>query len=89
MSSTSYSNSTDYPAYGKPCPATYTSGCYEALAKQVQQKLLIVEIAALVIGSIEIVGLIFSAVLICYLPGKNEEKQALLRGAMVVNRDFA
>ena len=86
----SFSNSTDYPAYGKTCPENYVSGCTNALVTEFKSKLLIVEISAIVVGSIEVIGLLFSAILICYLPNeKEEERQKLLRGAYVVNREFA
>lgn len=85
----SFNDSTDYPAYNKTCPTTYTSGCTHALVKQFQSKLLIVEISAIVVGSIEVIGLLFSGILMCYLPNGDDEKQALLRGAYVVNREYA
>lgn len=86
----SFFNSTDNPAYAKSCPETYVSGCMNALVTQFKSKLLIVEISAIVVGAIEVIGLLFSAILICYLPNeKEEERQKLLKGAYIVNREFA
>lgn len=84
----SFNNKTDYPAYNQSCPDTYESGCTHALVDQVKSKLLIVEISAFAVGCIEVLGLVFSAILVCYLPGKEEERAALLRGAYVVNREY-
>jgi len=77
-------NSTDTPGY---CPPQTTKGCYYALVDYVKGKLLIVEIAALSIGCVEIFGLILSFCLCARMPNVRKLKQErLLQEAKKLNR---
>eukprot|EP01092_Planopodium_desertum_P000298 TRINITY_DN103_c0_g1_i3.p2 TRINITY_DN103_c0_g1~~TRINITY_DN103_c0_g1_i3.p2 ORF type:complete len:236 (-),score=50.48 TRINITY_DN103_c0_g1_i3:1113-1820(-) len=71
-----------------PCPDNASVGCIEAITGAIKDKLKIVEIVGITIGSIEILGLLLSCCLFCKLPSADDKKQAMLEQAYQANRQY-
>eukprot|EP01092_Planopodium_desertum_P000300 TRINITY_DN103_c0_g1_i5.p2 TRINITY_DN103_c0_g1~~TRINITY_DN103_c0_g1_i5.p2 ORF type:complete len:237 (-),score=44.84 TRINITY_DN103_c0_g1_i5:1113-1823(-) len=81
-----WTDPSDHPSI--PCPDNASVGCIEAITGAIKDKLKIVEIVGITIGSIEILGLLLSCCLFCKLPSADDKKQAMLEQAYQANRQY-
>jgi len=68
-----FQNVTDGPV--APCPPDATAGCKEKIKQYIEDNVKAVQIAGIIIASIQFVGLLFSLCLCCSVPSSDDKKR--------------
>jgi len=67
-----FQNTTDSPSL--PCPSNVTIGCKTGIKQYIEDNVKVVQIAGIVIASVQFVGLLFSLCLCCTIPSADEKR---------------
>lgn len=71
---------------GTNCPSDATGTCESAIESWIKSSLKNLEIAGIVLGAVELLGLLFGCCLFHAIPSGEEEKRRLLEEARALNR---
>ena len=81
-----WANTTDNP--GTNCSQPNEGECATIVVQYVQDKTTVIAITGIVVGSVEVFGLIFSLCLMCSIPSEAQKREALLRQARDSNKSY-